>query len=362
MQEALIAGGGPAGAAAAIVLARAGWRVRVIEREGSPREKVCGEFLGADAAALLAALGLDVAALGAVPIAGAQVARGAGAAALDLPFAAWGLPRRVLDEALLAVAAAAGAEVLRGQAVREAACADAAWQLRLSDGAVVCASQLILATGKHELRGFPRTAQEGSVGAKLHLRLRAPLAAVTLLPFAGGYAGLQPGPGGIANLCAALSPARAGLAREAGSFVALVAAGSALGAALLEGAQPLMPRPLAVARVPYGFLHRDAAAAEPGLWRVGDQFAVIPSFCGDGMAMALAGGMAAAGAILAGEGAPAFHARWRARLRPAMALAGASSFVLRRAPRVFAGVVAFAPPLARLVARRTRVAGPPLSA
>ena len=44
--EVLIAGGGPAGAAAAILLARAGRRVLLAERETAPREKVCGEFLG----------------------------------------------------------------------------------------------------------------------------------------------------------------------------------------------------------------------------------------------------------------------------------------------------------------------------
>ena len=40
--QVLIAGGGPAGAAAAILLARAGQRVLLVERETGPREKVCG--------------------------------------------------------------------------------------------------------------------------------------------------------------------------------------------------------------------------------------------------------------------------------------------------------------------------------
>ena len=47
-----------------------------------------------------------------------------------------------------------------------------------------------------------------------------------------------------------------------------------------------MPRLLTVARVPYGFVHRDVPGADLALWRIGDQFAVIPSFLGDGIAMA----------------------------------------------------------------------------
>ncbi len=354
--DVLIAGGGPAGAAAAILLARAGQRVLLVEREAAAREKVCGEFLGADALTCLAELGLDPLMLGAVPIAEARIARGDGAARMALPFAACGLPRAVLDEALLDLAAQAGATLLRGQVVRDAARDGDHWCLRLADGGLLRAPRLVLATGKHALRGFPREgAREGWVGAKLHLRLRAPLDAVVLLPFAGGYAGLQPSADGAANLCAALTPLQAAGARDAAGFMALVANGSTLAATLLDGARSVMPRPLTVAGVPYGFLHRDARDADPALWRVGDQFAVIPSFLGDGNAMALASGMAAAHAILAGETAPEFHAAWRQRLARPMRIAAIAGFALRRNPGLFAWVMAVAPSLARHVARRTRV-------
>ena len=354
--QVLIAGGGPAGAAAAILLARAGQRVLLVERETGPREKVCGEFLGADAMACLAALGIDPMALGAVPIAETRIARGAGAAHLTLPFAACGLPRAVMDEALLGLAAEAGATLLRGSVVRDASRDGDNWYLRLADGGLLRAPRLVLATGKHSLRGFPREgAREGWVGAKLHLKLRAPLDAVVLLPFAGGYAGLQPSADGAANLCAALTPLQAAGARDTAGFMALVNSGSALAESLLADARPLMPRPLTVAGVPYGFLHRDAHEADAALWRVGDQFAVIPSFLGDGNAMALASGMAAARSILAGGTAPAFHAAWRQRLARPMRIAAIAGFAMRHRPGLFAGVIAAAPALARHVARRTRV-------
>ena len=64
----LIVGGGPAGAAAAIGLARFGFEAELIERSDGPHEVVCGGFLGWDALAALRRLGVDPRSLRARPI------------------------------------------------------------------------------------------------------------------------------------------------------------------------------------------------------------------------------------------------------------------------------------------------------
>ena len=56
--QAVIIGGGPAGATAALMLARANWSVAVVEKAGFPRRKVCGEFVSATALPLLQELGV----------------------------------------------------------------------------------------------------------------------------------------------------------------------------------------------------------------------------------------------------------------------------------------------------------------
>ena len=45
MDDVLIVGAGPAGAIAATVLARAGVRVRLVDRTSFPRDKLCGDSL-----------------------------------------------------------------------------------------------------------------------------------------------------------------------------------------------------------------------------------------------------------------------------------------------------------------------------
>ena len=59
--DAVIIGAGPAGSAAAIWLARAGWSVALVEKQAFPRRKVCGECMAASNRPLLDALGIGAA-------------------------------------------------------------------------------------------------------------------------------------------------------------------------------------------------------------------------------------------------------------------------------------------------------------
>ncbi|MGZ5657902.1 MAG: NAD(P)/FAD-dependent oxidoreductase, partial [Caldimonas sp.] len=56
--DAVVVGAGPAGSAAATLLARAGWSVALVERQRFPRRKVCGECIAASNLPLLDALGV----------------------------------------------------------------------------------------------------------------------------------------------------------------------------------------------------------------------------------------------------------------------------------------------------------------
>jgi flavin-dependent dehydrogenase len=311
--DALVVGGGLAGAALAQQLATAGRDVLLLERQPGPHDKVCGEFLSGEAVLYLRRLGLDPAALGALPVESLAIAGRGEARRCRLPFPAFSLSRRRLDEALLARAASAGAELRRGTGVRALERSGTGWQARLEDGRRVEAREAFLATGKHDLRGWrrPPGRQPDLLGFKLHLRLgeqqaRALGRGVEIGLFPGGYAGLQPVEGGCANLC--LLVRRGVFAALGGQWPALLAAITGACPHLahrLSGATPLWDRPLAIAAIPYGFVQRGS----DGCWRLGDQAAVIPSFAGEGMSIALHSAHLAAACHLGGEDAAAFQQR-----------------------------------------------------
>jgi len=99
--DAIAIGGGLAGAAFAIELARNGRRVAIVERTAAPTLKVCGDFLSREAHALLSYLGVDAVALGATRIRTLRLRSGRQVACAELPFPAAGISRLLLDETLL---------------------------------------------------------------------------------------------------------------------------------------------------------------------------------------------------------------------------------------------------------------------
>ena len=121
MTDVLICGAGPAGAIAALVLARAGARVRLIDRARFPREKLCGDTLNPGALGILGRLGIGAVADGGVPVAGMIVTGETGVRVVgrygDRVFGR-ALRRSVLDSALLGVVSAAGVEIDEGVLVR----------------------------------------------------------------------------------------------------------------------------------------------------------------------------------------------------------------------------------------------------
>lgn len=311
MNPVVVIGGGLAGGAAATRLARLGRPVTLFEREAGPHEKVCGEFLSIEGCRDLESLGLAPEALGAVPIDRVRLLNRHHAIEAPLPFVARGISRARLDEALLGAAADAGAEVIQGVRVSG-----------LQNGTVLTAQgecradRVLLATGKHDLRALPRTApstREGYVGFKMHWRLGAAAlqeigSAVELHLFDQGYAGLQQAGANDANLCLVIKRQR--FVALGGTWDALLAHLLAENPALarrIADAEALFAKPLAIANLPYGYVHRPKPGVDDDVWRLGDQAAMTASLTGDGMAGALRSARIAADCLTSGATAAQFH-------------------------------------------------------
>ncbi|HKA47626.1 MAG TPA: FAD-dependent monooxygenase [Methyloceanibacter sp.] len=354
-------GGGLAGSAFTLELARNGARATVLESSRGPHHKVCGEFLSAEAQTLLAYLGLDLGALGASSMGTFRLVNGSRQAEASLPFRAAGLSRYRLDQTLLQRAGDAGADVVRGVTVST---------VEARDGRVVAKTGTsgfegrgaLLATGKHNLRQFPR-GQSDMVGFKLQLRLsesalRALENIVQLAMFDGGYVGACIVEDGIVTVCwvmhqAVLQRIGTGWPEQAAHF----AKSSEIIGDLLQNARPEWDKPVAVAGIPYGYLRRGIVASN--ILPVGDQLAVIPSFTGDGMAIALYSGIAAAQAVLAGHDSALFQSRMIERLRPQFHWAAATNLLFdkRRLHGFSLRLAAALPGLVTRIAQSTRLRG-----
>jgi flavin-dependent dehydrogenase len=355
---ALIAGGGPAGSAAGIALARSGIETQIVERHRTPQDVVCGGFLGWDALAALRSLGVDPAALGARPIARLRLVSARDEVEAALPHPAAGLSRKRLDAALLEAAEQAGARVRCGIAVRSADLPGRA--LRVDGGEEVGGDALLIATGKHELRGSarPRDTSTDPIGLRTALTPSARLESgldevIELHLFDGGYAGLLLQEDGQANLC--LSAAR-GRLKSAGGIERLVGELAVQLPAFADRLREGRPaRWSAISGVPYGWR---TEATVPGIYRLGDQAAVIASLAGDGIAIALNSGIAAAEAIASGRPAEEYQRAFGRRARRPIDAAEALRWAAEHAaPRTAAmKLLKIVPRLTGLAALLTRIA------
>jgi menaquinone-9 beta-reductase len=329
MMEVVVAGGGLAGSAAAIALAKAGVEVILIERETGPVHKICGEFLSVEAQTYLARLGLDIGAMGGAPVSRLRLVRGDRMVTTALPFQGMGLSRFTLDEALLNYAAACGVTVLRGHNIRSIANGGVP-VLDVSNHGVIESKTLFLASGKHEMRGAKRVfgSPDDLIGFKNYFRLDARghsalIGHIELILFQDGYAGLQLVEDGLVNLCLLISRRR--FEKVGGKWGALfedLLKSSPYLARELAGATQVLDQPLAIYRVPFGFVYEPQDTDSRQIFRLGDQAGVIHSFTGDGMSIALHSASLAAEYYLKGESSLAYHRRLSRDIRGQIRRAG----------------------------------------
>jgi len=363
--ENLVIGGGLAGSMVAMRLAAAGREVVLIEKEREPHHKVCGEFLSAEAIHYLRQAGIEPLDLGAQAIQRVRLHSGTRNVAARLPFTGLSLSRRILDESLLLKAQEAGCSLRRGACVERLEAADGRWSARFRDGKTIHAKTAFLATGKHDLNAWERggATQADLVGFKMHWRLAPAQSEILrgvmeLFLFRGGYGGLALVEDGIANLCLVV---RRSTLRSLGGWNELLQSMRKELPALherLTNATPCWPKPLAISPIPYGHLGGPAN----GVWRVGDQAAVIPSFTGDGMSIALHTGVLAAEMYLDGNGPDEYLCRVADELRTGMRFAsGLSRAMVTPAARALAPVLlSLIPSAIARIALSTRIPEPAL--
>jgi flavin-dependent dehydrogenase len=227
MLDVLIAGAGPAGSIAALVLARAGARVLVVDRETFPRDKLCGDTLNPGGIRFLASLGVAGGPLSTAKQLGGMIVTGPHGRSVEGRYpnrqVGLALTRSVLDAWLLEQAVAAGARFESGFVARRPLVDDSsgrplvrglALDRRGATGQSIRmpATLTIAADGRHSaiaralgLAAHPLKPRRWAFGVyatgiealtdlgEMHVR-------------AGHYLGIAPLPRGLSNVCVVTGP------------------------------------------------------------------------------------------------------------------------------------------------------------
>ncbi len=327
----------------------------LLDRDEVVGDALCGGFLSWRSAERLGAIGVHPRDLGGHAVTTLALIAGEREATAPLPAPGYGLSRRALDDALRARAVADGAKLVidRARTVHPG--------MVEGERREWPAETIFLATGKHDVRGEarPRAAKDPALGLRVRLPANAKLQAmlaerIELHLFDGGYAGIVLQEDGTANVCLAL---RKSLLAEVGGHPRALLDRLATEHPRFAERMVFAPADLAVdsvGSVPYGWIAHDTA---PGIYRLGDQAAVIPSLAGEGMAIAMTSGEMAARAWLGGEDAATFQRRFAARaLRPVRTAQLVWALAERTSgARLLTALTSAAPVLARVAMALTRI-------
>jgi len=352
--DVLVVGAGPAGAACALWLARAGVDVVLVDQHDFPRDKVCGDGLIPDAHHALQRLGVHEEVMAAAQASQHVACIGPRGGRIDVPGRVAVLPRRVLDDIVCRAAvragaklytpwrfeaavtegeAVAGARLKQGETVRELR---AKWVV-LATGAVPQALQAADMCKRRTpsgiaLRGYVKS--DAMVG-----RIRA-LEVVWHKRLSPGYGWIFPAPGGRFNIGVGIAhshPARDGepakmkdvnLRKVFEAFCEhYEPARELMRTGTLEGDLKGAPLRCSLA---------GARLSKPGLLVTGEAAGSTYSFTGEGIGKAYETGLLAAEALLSqGTGVPAGSAdAVRTRYEAALAALQPRFDLYERANRV----------------------------
>ena len=284
----IIIGGGLAGLTAALHLSKIGFEITVIEKNGYPKHKVCGEYVSNEVLPYLKWLDLNLEELKPATISkiifstvNGKIING------NLPLGGFGISRYALDEYLYKKAVALGCQFIH-QTVDNVTFKEEEFTVTASDNVALKASLVIGAYGKRsnidqklQRNFFEHPAPWLAV--KGHYKGNFPDHVVGLHNFKGGYCGISKVEDEKINVCYLADYKTFKNYKNIEEYQRHVVSKNPNLKAVFENAVPLFEKPLTISQISF----EKKNAIENHMLMIGDSVGMIHPLCGNGMAMAI---------------------------------------------------------------------------
>jgi flavin-dependent dehydrogenase len=290
-----IAGGGLAGLALSIQMAKAGYAVVLFEKDHYPFHKVCGEYISLESWNFLEELGLPLSDWGLPVIKRVLVSAPNGESIEhELPLGGFGISRYKIDAALAAIARDSGVVVMEDTRVTDIVFQRSAFQVHTA-AAVYQARVACVTAGKRSnldikwKRPFTRKRSDklnNYIGVKYHLQTDLPADLIGLHNFRDGYCGISRVEDGRYCLCYMTTAAN--LQANGNSIPDMeknILWQNPYLSDIFSSAVKLFEAPLTISQISF----ERRARVEDHILFVGDGAGMIPPLSGNGMSMALHG-------------------------------------------------------------------------
>ncbi len=283
----IIIGGGLAGLTAAIHLAKSGQQIILIEPQGYPKHKVCGEYISNEVLPYLQSLDIDVEQLAPSHITQLQISTQEGKLLQsELPLGGFGVSRYKLDHLLYTIALKNKVQIIKSKVI-EVNKVKNKYECVTADQRIFTSTFVIGAYGKQSkldttlTRDFNTTAPWLAV--KGHYTGQWKEHHVALHNFKGGYCGISAVEDDRINVCYLAHYDSFKKYKNITDFQEHVLYRNPYLKQFFSTATPLFKTPLTISQVNFA----KKKTTEKGIFMIGDSAGLIHPLCGNGMAMAI---------------------------------------------------------------------------
>lgn len=311
----VIIGGGLGGLTAAILLAKNGRSVTLVEKKNYPFHRVCGEYISNEVKAFLQKENLFPGDLAPTEITRFKLTSSKGRTLdMKLDLGGFGISRYAFDEYLYQKAQSSGVKFRLNEQVEQVEFLpkDDEFRIELRPGEFLLAKHLLGAFGKRSKidkvlsRSF-MDKRTPYIGIKYHIKGDFDPDTIALHHFDGGYCGLNPIENGLFNLCYLGNKNQL---RDCGSIAQMEERHLYQNhhlKTLFREAEFIREKPEVINEINF----EPKLPVEGHLLMIGDAGGMIAPLCGNGMAIAIHTGKLAAEALMMNTGRQAIEDQYR---------------------------------------------------